>query len=406
MADQKLNIDIVTRQSGDGAKKTAEELGKLQEAGKAAGAEQEKAAGKAQSKWSSFGQSLRQLVNGDVSGAINSAGQLGASFAAWGAAIKAAMARMAEAARVLNEIKFDNLEAAAKSLEERFADVTAHIEAAKTAADSLAAVGDAVADAEASARTAQANADRARELSATEPGDEESRKRINAKYDLQVADIKAGRESARVASTREQRAIEQRKYEFWGGHESGLWEGAANLFLFRMPARRGNKALGNIERLTQRQGESIRGLGENELRRRELRQQLAVLDAGSPALEFRDLEIAATREGAGYSAGGLVKEADLMKSGREAAAQEQEAAARAAAAQGEINLVQARQQVSLWEGSYRSSPTIESARALKEAQASLKEMEKTFAELAKAVAQTSRETARHGKTSQADMGGG
>lgn len=183
-----------------------------------------------------------------------------------------------------------------------------------------------------------------------------------------------------------------------------------------MPARRGNKALGNIERLTQRQGESIRGLGENELRRRELRQQLAVLDAGSPALEFRDLEIAATREGAGYSAGGLVKEADLMKSGREAAAQEQEAAARAAqeqeaaaraaAAQGEINLVQARQQVSLWEGSYRSSPTIESARALKEAQASLKEMEKTFAELAKAVAQTSRETARHGKTSQADMGGG
>ena len=461
MADQKIDIDIVTKQSGDGAKKTAEDIGKIdvaaQSAGKAqaaAGAEAGKAATESGGKWKAFGNVLRSLVRGDMAGAANAASGLGGSFAAAagvaGAAItavtmavKAAVAIWVEKMRVLNEVKFGNLEASAKSLGERFEEVKNKIDAAKASADAFADAGETVADAEATAKIAGINAERSKKLAAA-GGDEEAKNRINADADVQVADITAEREQGRLGATKKKRDRERKRIQEQLGsldqrdsdyeetmrttdthieeadakldiYDSGRnpWAYGGNLATFGWTKRKAKGLMEDQNRLREHRSNAVKGLGDNELERRKLKEQQALLDANEPALDFQSKTVDAMNAGAHASSAGMVANADLIRDNRiaaekaaareAAAAAEKEAAARSAYEHGGSNLNDARGSVGNAENAYSNSPSVGSAKALQEAKAALKEQENTFKELANALTQAARENARHAKTAKADL---
>lgn len=456
MADQKIDIDIVTTQSGDGAKKTAEELGKVDKAAQTAEKANEKASTASGQKWKSFGNVLRSLVNGDMAGAAQASSELGGKFvalggmaaaaiASWTMAFRALIANIRESEKVANEVKFGNLEASAKSLAERFDEVRKKIDGAKDAADALADVGETVADAEASAKIAAINAERNKKLAAVEPGDEESNNRINAEADVKIADITTEREQGRLSTEKSKRERErqriqeqlgaldkrdldydqtlrstekpleeaQENWEKYGQNWKRYSDGLLNVATFGGRKKKAEMALDNKNRLTEHRTSAMKGIGENEQERRSLQNQLSLLDAGDPALASRSDEIESTNASAQASASGLVKNADAIRDTRvenerkqsreSAAAAEQEAYAREAYAYGGRNLSAAKDAVGSAEGKYKASPTVGSAQALKEAKEALKEQEATFKELAQALKQSARENARHAKTAKADL---
>lgn len=464
MADQNIEIKVTTVAEGDGAKKTANELGKVDQAAKTGAASaaktaaaNEQAAAKTGRSWKTVGNVMRSLASGDMAGAANAATELGGKFVAIGGAaaaafasvsmaVKAAVAKAIENAKMLNEIKFGNLDAAAKSLGDRFAEVTGQIDAAKASADALAEASVAVNEAGFSARVAIVNAERNKELAGVDPDDKEAKNRINAKYDAEVADLTAGREKDRLSEGKAARERERKRiqdqlaalnkrdqdYEgtlkstesmvaeaedaldAYGGREKysvGRWLG--NIVSFGHVGRKNQMAGENIARLRGYQATALKGLGDNELKRREMRQQLAVLDAQGQADPYRELNVEATRSGARYGAKILEREADSERAKNiekeraaaqeAAAAAQREAEAREAYDYGRGNLAAARGSVADAEGQYRAAPGVGSAKALQEAKAALKEQEAAFKDLAQALAQASRESSRQAKAAKADL---
>lgn len=464
MSDQNIEIKVTTVAEGDGAKKTADELGKVDQAAKAGeasaaktAAANEAAAAKTGRSWKSVGNALRSLAHGDMAGAANATTELGGKFVALGGvaaaafasvsmAVKAAITKMIESGKMLNEIKFGNLDAAAKSLGERFEEVKGKIDAAKAAADALAEASVAVNEAGFSARVATVNARRNQELAGVDPDDKEAKNRINAKYDAEVADLTAGRERERVGEGRARRERERKRiqeqlaaldmrdkdYEgtlkstgtmvedaeqtldIYGGRKGYSYPRAvANLLTAGYISRKNTTAGDNIERLRGYQTTALKGLGDNELQRRALRQQLEVLDAQGQADPYRELNVEATHSGARYGAKILEREADnerdknLAKE-RAAAKKAADEAAKKENAQLDytwqrFGTERAAETVQSAEKTYKSSPTVENAKALNEAKAALKEEVGYFKELASAIKLSSREKNRILKGMQADL---
>lgn len=222
MADQNIEIKVTTVAEGDGAKKTADELGKVDQAAKATAKSQEKmgreaeraAAGKA-SKFKAVGDAIKNFLGGSADSAIASLQQLGPKIAAGGAvamasvgafkAVSAAIERLRTAATEAKKAEIDILvKNAAEAAEQgalSFAAMGRAIAAAADKREGLAAIAKEAADlADQLERQNIAN-NRAKELSGAT--DEIERAKINRKYDEQLAGLDSRARDRGVSSEAE-----------------------------------------------------------------------------------------------------------------------------------------------------------------------------------------------------------
>lgn len=462
MADQKIDIDIVTKQSGDGAKKTAEDIGKIdvaaQSAGKAQaklGAESDRAtAGKA-SKFKAVGDAIKNGMGGGIESAIGSLQQLGPKIASLGAvaiaavaslkAVGAAVKRFADAAMEAKKADIEqtirNTSEAAASAAKSFEKMEAALGRTAERRTALAGLAKEMADLAEQTERQSIASNRTMELAAAT--DDIDRARINKKYDEQSAAVdsrsrgRAVEGEAERINLEKQRLTEENENLMKGikadkrtagqlmstaqqaGEEGD--EYMPNWFSRNIARGRGGRLLGQAkgfyaqqDELTGKAGETVAGMQTKADQIKANNQALADLEARKNAVipAMRDLNAAMDRGGQVDSAAAGVgirrmeqerAETQARAAREAAAAAEKEAAARSAYEHGGSNLNDARGSVGNAEENYSSAPSVGSAKALQEAKAALKEQEKTFKELASALTQAARENARHAKTAKADL---
>lgn len=219
MSDQKLNIEIVTKQSGDSAKKAADDIGKLDKAAQDAAQAQQKlgqSAAASASKHKVFGDALRNLAGGNIAGAITALEQLGTKFknmggilmaggaavAVWGSNLKKWIGAANEVKKLDIENSIQNTAGYAQMLAQNF-------ERAATAAGllsekekALQSLADTTRGLTAEIERQNIANERARELALAT--DDLQREAINIKYDRKLADVDArsGKQSVEADKAR------------------------------------------------------------------------------------------------------------------------------------------------------------------------------------------------------------
>ena len=463
MADQNIEIKVTTVAEGDGAKKTADELGKVDQAAKATAKSQEKmgreaeraAAGKA-SKFKAVGDAIKNFLGGSADSAIASLQQLGpkiaaagavamasvGAFKAIGAAIERFRAASVEAKKAEINILAKNAAEAAEQGARSFEAMGRAIAAAAGKREGLAAIAKEAADlADQLERQNIAN-NRAKELSGAT--DEIERAKINRKYDEQLAGLDSRARDRGVSSEAER--IEREKQRLAEENDllrKGIQDDRRNVGRLsqaaQMAGEEGDAQLPRwatplvdiggwdtkkMERakayydqqgeLTGKAQETLGGMREKAERIKANEQAMQLLEERKKAVvpAMRQLN-AATDMGAvvsSASAGADIRRMEEARASEErrtaqeaAAAAQREAEAREAYDYGRGNLAAARGSVADAEGQYRTAPGVGAAKALQEAKAALKEQEAAFKDLAQALAQASRESSRQAKAAKADL---